>query len=370
MTITRRGLLAASMLTALPFLSAFGQRVRETRIALLGQSLIKHDICSQQWPARAELAARLSDFDAVFSDLEVAIEGPRAGPPTREALTLHTARPVVIDCLSSVGINLLATSNNHAFDLNTGGIVDGIAALRARRFAFAGTGMNVSEASAPAFLDTRGGRVALVAFATGRVREGGMATDLRPGVAEIRRSDAGALDEDDVARTLGAIRRAAAGGAIVIAYQHNHYWEEPNWVTPEWQRAFARCCIDAGAAVFVAHGTPLLQGIETYRGRPLFHGLGSFIFQTIKEEGAYDALAWQSVIADCRFEGGRFAGATLVPVQLNAVGAGGRDDLATRGRPALATPAEARTILERLAFLSDRLGYRLVHDGREARLLP
>jgi poly-gamma-glutamate capsule biosynthesis protein CapA/YwtB (metallophosphatase superfamily) len=370
MDVSRRGLLVGAALLALPGCALSRRRSRETRVALLGQSLIKHDLCAQLWPEREDLAERLSRFDAVFSDLEVAIRGPRAGTPTREALTLHTAEPSVIDCLSSVGVNLLATSNNHAFDLNTGGIVDAIDALRSRRIAFAGTGMNIAGASDAAVLSTPGRPVALVAFATGRVREGGMATPERPGVAEIRRSHDGTLNPEDVERTLAAIRRAAAGGALVIAYQHNHYWEDPNWITPQWQRTLARACVDSGAALFVAHGTPLLQGIEMYRGKPLFHGLGSFIFQTIKEEGAYDELAWQSLIVECRFDGERFAGARLIPVQLNAVGTGGPDDLATRGRPRIASPAEARVILDRLAFLSERLGHRLDHDGRTARLLP
>lgn len=307
----------------------------------------------------------------MFSDLEVAIRGPRAGTPTRsDPETLHTADPLVIDCLSEIGISLLAASNNHAYDLNTGGIVDALLALRARGVAHAGIGMNLAEASAPAIQETPGGRVAAVAFATGMVRPGGMAGPDRPGVAEIRRGADGSLDEEDIARTLASITRAAGGADAVIAYQHNHYWEPENWRTPDWQRALARRCIDAGASLFIAHGAPLLQGMEMYRGRPLFHGLGSFIFQTRKAPSYYGPWAWQSLIANCRFRDGSFAGAELLPVQLNAVGLGGDDDLATRGRPSLADTVEARAILERFAELSRGLGYDLTHDGRRAVILP
>jgi poly-gamma-glutamate synthesis protein (capsule biosynthesis protein) len=106
-----------------------------------------------------------------------------------------------------------------------------------------------------------------------------------------------------------------------------------------------------------------------YRGRPLFHGLGSFIFQTKKAPDFYGPHAWQSLIAELRFEDGRFAGADLIPVQLNATGLGGDSDLATRGRPALASTDEARAILDRLSELSARLGHDLQHDGQTARLL-
>ena len=367
--LTRRMLLGSGLALLAGCATATARGGKTTRVTLLGQSLVKHDLCAQDWPGRAAVSARLRSADVVFSDLEVAIRGPNAGAPTREALTLHTAEPAILDCLRELGIDLLATSNNHAFDLNTGGIVDAIAALRARGIPFAGTGMNLAEASRPALVTTPGRPVALVAAASGKVRAGGMATAERPGVAEIRRSDDGVLDADDVARTLAAIRAAADRGAITIFYLHNHHWEEPNWITPDWQRSLARAAVDAGAALFVAHGTPLLQGMEMYRDRPLFHGLGSFIFQTIKEDH-YDALAWQSAAVECRFEEDRFVGADLVPIQLNAEGVGGPSDMVTRGRPSLANAAEARIILERLAFLSDRLGYRLVHDGGVARILP
>jgi poly-gamma-glutamate synthesis protein (capsule biosynthesis protein) len=198
------------------------------------------------------------------------------------------------------------------------------------------------------------------------VREGGAATETRAGVAEIRRRRDGELEQEDVARTIAAVAAAAQQADLVIAYQHNHYWETDNSVTPQWQRSLARKLIDAGAGVFVGHGAPLLQGLEVYSGRPLFYGLGSFIFQTKKAPEAYSAPAWQSLIAECRFAEGKFQGATLIPVQLNAAGVGGAADLATRGRPTLARGEEARRILNRLAFLSARLGHVLRHDGRTA----
>jgi poly-gamma-glutamate capsule biosynthesis protein CapA/YwtB (metallophosphatase superfamily) len=313
----------------------------------------------------------LTSADATFSDLEVVIKGPRAGAPTRsDPSTTHSADGSVIDCLKTLGINMLATSNNHAFDLGTGGIIDTLAAVRSRGVVHAGSGFTLAEASAPGFLSASNGRIALVAFSTGMVRPGGAATSYRPGVAEIRRREDGAMDAEDVQRTLSAISTAAAIADVVIAYQHNHYWEAENWKTPHWQRQLARQCVDAGAGAFVAHGAPLLQGLEMYRGRPLFHGLGSFIFQTEKAPDFYGPWAWQSLIASCRFANGQFAGAELIPLQLYASGIGGTEDLATRGRPALAASAEAAIIIDRIASLSRDLGFDLRHDGRTALLTP
>lgn len=258
---------------------------------------------------------------------------------------------------------MLATSNNHSFDIGTGGILDAMAALEVRGMAFTGTGADIASATRPAIRSVPAGDVALVAAAAGFVREGGRATETRAGVNEIRRSESGVYNADDIARNLAAIRSAADGGAVVIAYLHNHYWEEPNWRTSDWQRDYARQCIDAGASLFVAHGAPLLHGIETYRGRPLLHGLGSFIFQTKKDQSAYGDWNWQSLIVDARFDRGAFMDATIVPVRTNAVGARGPADLATRGRPSIATGEDAAKILTRVAELSAIFGHDLAHDG-------
>jgi poly-gamma-glutamate synthesis protein (capsule biosynthesis protein) len=320
--IGRRTLLGAALACAGGPALARGTR-RPIRIVLLGQSLIQQDLCSRGWPGIDGIRATLAGADVVFTDLETAISGPLAGPPTRVGEVLHAAGPEVIDCLTFLGVTMVTTANNHAWDLGSGGILAAIDALDRRSVVHAGTGRDLAIAAGPAFQSTPAGEVALVAAAAGAIRDGAAATPARPGVAELRRLASGALEPADVARTLDAIRHARGRGATVIFCLHNHYWEPEQARTPEWQRAFARACIDAGAAVFVAHGTPLMQGIERYRGAPLFHGLGNFIFQTRKADGFYKAPTWQSLIVDARFRDGRFLDARLIPVQLEASKAGG-----------------------------------------------
>ncbi|MEO7775252.1 MAG: CapA family protein [Steroidobacteraceae bacterium] len=364
--LSRRELLLGTLaLPALGPLSAFAKE-GELSLALIGQCLIAHDLRMHPWPGYAALKARLRANDACFSDFEAVIQGPRAGAPTRVLDTLHTAEPVVLDCLTDLGVNLFATSNNHAYDLGTGGILDTMAALRERKLPFAGTGETLVAASAPAYRDTRNGRVAVVAAAAGAVREGGAATAQRAGVNELRSTSAGGLDAGDVQRMLDSLKLAARNSQVVIAYLHNHLWETDNSRTADWQREFARRCVDAGASVFVAHGAPLLHGVEMYRGAPLLHCLSSFIFQTRKAEGSYGDPNWESLIVECRFAGGKFQSARLVPVQLASVGVGGPDDMTTRGRPSPATSAQARATLDRLAALSQRLGHTLQRDGKVA----
>lgn len=326
------------------------------RVALLGQALIEHAPTDAEWPGRRTITRLLSKADLAFTNLETVIKGPRAGAPTRELLTLHAAEPPVLDALKSLRIRLLATANNHAFDLGSGGILDTVEAIERTGLVSAGSGLDLTRAAAPAYAATPAGPVALVAFATGKVREGGAATPARPGVNELRRDASGRPVEEDAARVLTAIAEAKGRAEIVIAYQHNHDWEPDLADVPVWQRAFARRCVQAGASVFVGHGAPLLQGVEIYNGAPLLFGLGNFFFQTEKPPGAYPAEAWESVIAQCVFEAGRCKSLELTPIILNEVGLRGAEDMATRGMPTLAPPDRAQTILERLNERSRRFG--------------
>ncbi|MDH7975489.1 CapA family protein, partial [Sphingomonas sp. AR_OL41] len=137
-------------------------RPRALRVALLGQALIQQDLRRIAWPGRAPIAAMLEQADVAFTDLETAIAG-NGLTPTRQGEVLHAAPPAVIDCLADLGISLVATSNNHAWDLGTPGIMVALAALDARRIVHAGSGRDLATASAAATRASLAGTVALVA---------------------------------------------------------------------------------------------------------------------------------------------------------------------------------------------------------------
>jgi poly-gamma-glutamate synthesis protein (capsule biosynthesis protein) len=330
----------------------------EFRLLIAGQALVKHDL-------RTELPEQLASIKALvqsgnphvaFTDLETAIQGSFGGKNTRNTEFFHATSPAAIDSLKDFGFNLLATGNNHAWDLGTAGILSTLEALDQRNLVHAGSGRNLGEASAPAFLNTAAGRIALVAFASGKIRTGGAAQVMRPGVNEVRLDAEKRLVEEDVSRVLAAIRLARENAPYVIVYQHDHYFEEDRGLTPEWKKIFARSCIDAGGAVFVSHGVPQLHGLEIYHGRPIFYGLGNFIFQTVTAPGHYQPDVWQSVLADLVFKDGQLTALKIRPVIINEMGERGPRFNATRGTPKAAINTEAQRILHKFAALSKEHG--------------
>ncbi|WP_367882548.1 CapA family protein [Rhizobium sp. WYJ-E13] len=98
-----------------------------------------------------------------------------------------------------------------------------------------------------------------------------------------------------------------------LAYLHHHHWAADWYQVPDWVSSVAKRCIDAGTAMFVSHGAPVLQPLEIYRRRPIFYSLGNFIFHVRSEKSAWTAPeVWESVVSLCSFaENGDLLGATF-----------------------------------------------------------
>ena len=313
---------SAGLLACLPFPAghaAVTSAKTIRRVTVTGQLLMKHALCAEPYNGFTEIVNELRRGEVVSTDLEVAIRTASSGAPTRDSDTLHTTPAETLVCVEKMGFNLLALANNHAWDLGTTGVLATRAAVTSAGFGNAGTGTDWQAATAggqsPQYPD-----VTLVSMAIGKIRDGAAATAVRAGVNEIRMASPGALNVSDVTRNLDAIAKANKDGKCVLVCLHNHEWGDDMQQVPGWTRQFAHQCIDAGAALFFSHGAPLLKGIEIYRGKPVFHGLGSLVFHTSKAIGFYAPPVWESLIAHLTFEGGRLSGLELVPVALNDKG--------------------------------------------------
>ncbi len=120
--------------------------------------------------------------DVAFTNLETVVRTRAEGTPAFTRGTPMTTAPVLLEDLKWMGFNLMSTANNHAGDFGPDGAVATVEHLRRANIAFAGSGYNLGEARMPGYLDTRGGRVALVA-ATTLFKPGEQAADQRPDAA-------------------------------------------------------------------------------------------------------------------------------------------------------------------------------------------
>ena len=196
-----------------------------------------------------------------------------------------------------------------------------------------------------------------------------------------------AMNEADVTRILRSIRAAKTYADFVVATMHAHQGqsvlERMHFGThpPAFYVDLAHQAIDNGADVFVGHGVQMLRGIEIYKGKPIFYGLGEFFRegqwaldvqtgmtdptpQSTRQRfaRAFDGTSQslESLVAVTRYEAGALAEVRLHPVELGV-------DLPNSrlGIPRTASPELSRKILERMQRLSRELGTTIDINGTE-----
>ena len=193
------------------------------------------------------------------------------------------------------------------------------------------------------------------------------------------------MNRGDLTRILRSIRNAKQYADFVIGTIHTHesqsVLETMHHSTrpPDFYVDLAHQAIDSGADVWVGHGVQTLRGIEIYKGKPIFYGLGMFFRQAnwtlAVSQGMTDASpistrqsfarsfggsshSLESVVAVSRYEDGQLAEVRLYPIEL------GRDAPDSRfGIPRIAPPEIGRRILERVQRLSRELGTTIHIEG-------
>lgn len=370
-------------------------------ITLAGQSMIRSDL-RETAPAEVPIIQGLLKGDVIFTNFEAAV--------AEKGETVHEGRgflapPEALDALKTFGFNLLSLSGNHAFDLKATGVQNTIREADSRKIAHAGTGNNLAEATAPGYLHTPKGTIALIASASGLITPGGSATADRPGVNELR-VEAGDKENEatadlpgapgntpnpeDSQRILQSIRDARRHADLVIVYQHNHVFANHSFATifteglPErlapndWLKKWTHAEVDAGADIVVMHGAPLLHGVEIYHGKPIFYDLGNFIYNLPPTLTYIDEpMNWESAVAYVQFQGKNLQSISFRPIALNYIGEGQPDVhnayannqfLETRGLPTPVTGARAGYILQRLADASKPFGTKMEIKGDTAEI--
>ena len=203
------------------------------------------------------------------------------------------ADPRNLEALGRAGFHVATLAGNHISDSGPNGIADTIEALHAQGIQTAGAGMNLAEARKPAVLNRGELRFGFLSYNCVGPRES-WATSAGPGCAYVRIlthyelefaspggppniftfADPASLEElsNDVAQ----LRKHV--DFLVVAL-HKGVTHSPSTLGM-YERPVAKAAIDAGADIVVGHHAHILQAVEVYRGKPIFHGLGNFVTVT------------------------------------------------------------------------------------------
>jgi poly-gamma-glutamate capsule biosynthesis protein CapA/YwtB (metallophosphatase superfamily) len=178
----------------------------------------------------------------------------------------------LLPILEQAGIDGVTLGNNHILDAGVPGLRETMVHLDDAGIAHAGAGMDLAEAREPMIFELGGTKVGVLSYQGVPYYDWAWATETAPGTAPLRTS---IMRED--------IERLRPGVDLIVVSPH---WGKEYIATPEpWQVDFAHAAVDAGADIFVGGHAHWPKGIEVYRGKPIFYGVGNFLFdQSWSEE--------------------------------------------------------------------------------------
>jgi poly-gamma-glutamate synthesis protein (capsule biosynthesis protein) len=133
----------------------------------------------------------IRETNAAYTNMEVLLHDYEGYPAANSGGTWMRADPQMAEELAWAGFDMVSLANNHTLDYGVGGLRATIDALNAADLIWAGAGMNLARARAPHYMETDGGRVAIISVAS-TFTEGweagsqGRTVEGRPGLSPLR----------------------------------------------------------------------------------------------------------------------------------------------------------------------------------------
>ncbi|MCO5090585.1 CapA family protein [Bosea sp. (in: a-proteobacteria)] len=238
----------------------------------------------------------------IFGEIDLLIGNCEGAFSSRPAYAPSSTWRVVSDPrnaepLGPAGFHVMSCANNHTMDAGYVGLADTLEALQGQGILTPGAGQNLEEANRPVTLERQGCRVAVTSHAS-VFQSGYGARPQMPGIATMRvhshyyfpewdesgRIEPGARPHvrtfawpEDIASLGETLAGARAQSDVVVASFHwGSAWKRG--MITDYEREIARAAIDAGADLVLGHHHHFLRGIEFYKGKPIFYGLGHFVF--------------------------------------------------------------------------------------------
>lgn len=208
-----------------------------------------------------------------------------------------------IPSMRKAGINVISFASNHALDYGEDAFYDTIDNLKKNDIEVIGVGKDIFEARKGTIVERNGVKIGLLAF-NSILPPGYDAAVDRPGTAPLRASTfyeqvdwqpgtppriVTFPNKEDLAAMAEAIGEARAHSDVVVVAQHCGVHLVPD-VIAMYQKDIARAAIDAGADLVVQHHSHLPAGVEVYKGKAIFYGLGVFAHESVRGLVAEDSV--------------------------------------------------------------------------------
>lgn len=234
------------------------------------------------------------------------------------------------------GFDLMSFAGNHTMDRSEESLFDTIDAAGKAGIALIGAGADIDAARAPVILERDGMRVGFLGYAS--VLPGGYAAGpAKPGVAPLRATTfyqqvdwqpgtapkivtlPEPADLDALVADITALRPRVD---VLIVSVHWGVHFEPATIA-DYQYAYARAAVDAGADAVLGHHAHILKGVEVYRGKPIVYSLNNFLLRPRGDDGEWLSPAntpsdqQKSIMVKFTLDRGRLTRFVIQPIWLD-----------------------------------------------------
>lgn len=167
-----------------------------------------------------------------------------------------------IEAVKWAGFDCVTLANNHFLDYGKEGVEHTLEACEKYGIDTVGGGMNLQEASKILYKKIEDNTLAIINCCE---HEFSIATDETAGSNPL-----------NPIQQYYAIKEARAKAEYVLVIVHGGH-EHYQLPSPRMQETY-RFFVDAGADTVVNHHQHVFSGYEVYKGKPIFYGLGNFLF--------------------------------------------------------------------------------------------
>lgn len=221
-----------------------------------------------------------SDFSIL--NFETNISTSNCSPIRKHGPNLTTI-PQSLDFIKYLGFNVVTLANNHFYDYGEIAVDNTLKILDDKNVKHVGGGRNIKEAGKILYLKKDKEILAVI-----------NACEHEFSIADEDRGGSNPLNVISIYHSIIDAKKYADYILCIIHGGHEHF-QFPSLRMQEWYRFF----IDIGADVVVNHHQHCYSGMEIYKGKPIYYGLGNFLFDCVEQKSI--SLWNEGILVDIDF---------------------------------------------------------------------
>ena len=206
-------------------------------------------------------------------------------------------KPSMTSIYTECNFDVVSLAGNHGMDWGPDALMDTVDLINARGIRTVGAGRNLAEARAPAILEKKGIKVAVLGYCS-ILKAGYEAGPNKPGIAPLRvhtyyepmEYQAGmppkvitVAYEEDLNNLIADVRAAKKQADIVVLSLHWGLHFIPRAIA-DYQPVVAKAAFEAGADIIMGHHAHAPKAVQVIDGKVCFHSLSNFIMTTHMRE--------------------------------------------------------------------------------------